>query len=201
MPDPWDPTYYDAEATAYDDKRGGRDRARRAADAVLTLAPVGGTCVDVAGGTGIVSAELAARGIDVLVVDRSVGMLGVAAARLPGRVLCADGTRLPLADAAVDLVTTIWLLHLVGSETADAIAAEAARVLRPGGRWVTSVDKDLSHRPTRRTDADEADRVAALAGGLGLSPAGTATFTGATVWDTAGGGDRQTFRLAAFERR
>ncbi len=67
--------YYDREATRYDESRGGVERARRAAEAVAALVPAPGRTLDVAGGTGIVSAELAAQGRDVLVVDLSVGML------------------------------------------------------------------------------------------------------------------------------
>jgi ubiquinone/menaquinone biosynthesis C-methylase UbiE len=88
--------YYDTEAPVYDETRGGTDRAEAAADAIDSLVPGTGTALDVAGGTGIVSAELAARGWTVLVADASVGMLGVAASRLPGRVLAADAAALPV---------------------------------------------------------------------------------------------------------
>lgn len=192
-----DATYYDAEASAYDESRGGSARAGAAADAVLELAPERGLCVDVAGGTGIVSERLAARGLDVLVVDRSTGMLRLASARLPGRVAAADATRLPFADGSVDLVTSIWLLHLIPDD-ADAVLGEAARILRPGGTYVTTVDKDLAHRSTRRTTADERGRVTAILAGLGLEPAGATSFVGETRWPTSGGADRQRFPVAAF---
>jgi ubiquinone/menaquinone biosynthesis C-methylase UbiE len=193
-----DPSYYDAEAPAYDESRGGSARARAAADAVLELAPARGVCLDVAGGTGIVSAELAARGLEVLVADRSTGMLQVAATRLPGRVLAADATRLPLPEGSVDLVTAVWLLHLIPGR-ADAVVAEAVRVLRPGGMFVTTVDKDLAHRSTRRNDADERERVTAVLDALGLRPAGVTSFRGDTRWPTAGDG-QQTFAVAAFRK-
>ncbi|HET7682288.1 MAG TPA: class I SAM-dependent methyltransferase, partial [Marmoricola sp.] len=127
------PGSYDAEAGVYDESRGGRDRARAAAAAVLALVPAGGTALDVAGGTGIVSAELADAGFEVVVADLSLGMLSVAATRLPGRTIAAAAERLPVRDACVDVVTTIWLLHLVPIAVADTVIAEAARVLRPGG--------------------------------------------------------------------
>jgi SAM-dependent methyltransferase len=164
---------------------------------VLELAPASGLCVDVAGGTGIVSERLAARGLEVIVADRSTGMLRVASTRLPGRVLAADATRLPLADGSVDLVTAIWLLHLVPAQ-ADAVLAEAARVLRPGGRFVTTVDKDLAHRSTRRNDADERERVTVVLDALGLCPAGVTSFVGETQWATAA--DGQVFALAGFRK-
>ena len=198
MPDPFRTEYYDAEAPAYDATRGGPARAAAAAVAVLSLVPRAGVCVDVAGGTGIVSAALAARGLDVLVVDRSTGMLGIAGGRLPGRVLAADADRLPFANGSVDLVTMIWLLHLVPGE-ADQIIAEAARVLRPSGSFVTTVDKDLAHGTTRRTDADERGRVGSVLAGFGLELTATTSFRGETRW-TRGDGGPQVFHVAAFRR-
>lgn len=192
-----DPSYYDAEAPAYDESRGGAARASAAADAVLEPAPARGLCVDIAGGTGIVSQQLVARGLDGVVADRSTGMLRLAAPRLPGRVLAADAVQLPLADGSVDLVTTIWLLHLI-PDHADAVIAEAARILRPGGTFVTSVDKDLAHGSTRRSNADERGRVTAVLVGLGLRPAGATSFVGQTRWSTAEQAERQTFAVAAF---
>jgi septum formation protein len=62
--------YYDAEAAVYDETRGGGDRARAAAAAVASLVSPPGRLLDVAGGTGSVSAELAALGWDVTVTDR-----------------------------------------------------------------------------------------------------------------------------------
>ncbi|MDQ6641289.1 MAG: class I SAM-dependent methyltransferase [Actinomycetota bacterium] len=192
-------SYYDAEAPAYDESRGGPARATAAADAVLELAPATGVCVDVAGGTGIVSEQLAVRGLDVVVVDRSTGMLRLAASRLSGRVLAADAGRLPFADGSIDLVTTIWLLHLIPRD-ADAVMAEAARILRPGGMFVTTVDKDLAHRATRRSDADEPARITRVLDGLGLRPAGATSFQGETRWSTPGRADRQVFGVAGFRK-
>jgi 2-polyprenyl-3-methyl-5-hydroxy-6-metoxy-1,4-benzoquinol methylase len=73
--------YYDREADVYDASRGGSQRAEAAADSVAGLVPAG-RLLDVAGGTGIVSEALAARGFDVLVADLSPGMLRLAAARV-----------------------------------------------------------------------------------------------------------------------
>jgi ubiquinone/menaquinone biosynthesis C-methylase UbiE len=41
------------------------------------------------------------------------------------------------------VVTAIWLLHLVGDPA--PILGEVARVLRAGGRFVTTVDKNAAH--------------------------------------------------------
>jgi ubiquinone/menaquinone biosynthesis C-methylase UbiE len=190
--------YYDQEAPRYDESRGGVVRARRAADAVAALVPTPGRTLDVGGGTGIVSAELAARGRDVLVVDVSIGMLRLAAQRLPGRAVAGCADRLPVAGACVDLVTAIWLLHLLPAGQADAVISEAARVLRPGGHFVTTVDKPLAHGH-EAAEADARDRVRAVAGRAGLTAVGGASFSGPSEWDSATDGD-PVFSVVAFRR-
>ncbi|MFJ3231784.1 methyltransferase domain-containing protein [Streptomyces sp. NPDC086787] len=184
---------YDREADAYDATRGGEPRAEAAAHAVLGLLPdTGRRLLDIACGTGSVTRRLAAArpGTRVTGVDLSPGMARMAAARLPGAVLLADSRRLPFADGTFDAVTSVWLLHLL-DRPADvgAVLAEVARVLRPGGVYVTTVDKAAAHdvgsdidavlvpRP-RRPAPDSAHRVTEHAAGHGLLPAGQASFPG-----------------------
>ncbi len=205
----WVPSYYDDVAGEYDESRGGVDRARAAVRSISTLvqppgpsavaATRGSRCLDVAGGTGIVSAELAAAGWSVSVLDRSAGMLAEAARRLPGRVLRADADRLPVRDASLDLVTIIWMLNLLDVATADAVLAETARVLRPGGRLVVTVDKELAHADTTTVRSDDDQRLGAVLADQGLTRAGAATFTAPSPWGSARAGD-PLFRLAAFRR-
>ena len=71
----------------------------------------------------------------------------------------------------------------------DAVVAEAARVLRPGGLLVTTVDKSLAHGTDRRAEADHRPRLDAVAGECGLRPAGGTTFSGRSRWGSATGGD------------
>lgn len=206
----WVPRYYDDVAGEYDESRGGVDRARAVVRAIGTLIEppglaAGGTatlrrhCLDVAVGTGIVSAELAAAGWTVAVLDRSAGMLAEAARRLPGRVLRADADRLPFRDGGLDLITIIWMLNLLTVETADAVLAEAARTLRPGGRLVVTVDKELAHAEATAVRSDDDSRLGPLLAGFGLTRAGSATFTAPSPWGSARDGD-PLFRLAAFRR-
>ena len=206
----WVPTYYDDVASSYDESRGGVERARAVVRAVGTLVrPPGPSvaaaasrrerCLDVAGGTGIVSAELAAAGWSVVVLDRSAGMLAEAAGRLPGRVLRADADRLPVRTASLDLVTIIWMLNLLDVATADAVLAETARVLRPGGRLVLTADKELAHASTTTVRSDDSERLGTVLPGWGLDPAGTATFSAPSPWGSARVGD-PLFRLAAYRR-
>jgi SAM-dependent methyltransferase len=77
----------------------------------------------------------------VVGVDQSAGMLGHALPRLDGHAVRGDATRLPFADGSVDAVTFMWLLHLVPDEVVGGAVAEAARILRPGGVLITTVDK------------------------------------------------------------
>ncbi|MEU6480098.1 class I SAM-dependent methyltransferase [Streptomyces sp. NPDC047017] len=184
---------YDEEAERYDDLRGGEDRAAAAAEAVLGLLPPGTRdLLDLGCGTGIVSRRLAAGlpGARVTGADRAPGMARRAAARLPGAVVLADGRRLPFPDGRFDAVTGVWLLHLAPSPAdARAVVAECVRTLRPGGVYVTTVDKAASHNVGSDIDAVLATRppspardaealVVRYATEHGLWPAGRARFTG-----------------------
>jgi ubiquinone/menaquinone biosynthesis C-methylase UbiE len=184
---------YDKEADAYDVSRGGELRAAAAADILLGMVPDrADRLLDVACGTGIVTRRLAeARpALRVTGADLTYGMARVAAGRLPRAIVLADGRRLPFPDRTFDAVTSVWLLHLL--ETADdvrAVVAECARLLRPGGVYVTTVDKAAAHdvgsdidavlapRP-RRPAQDAAGAVTAYAAAHGLLPAARARFRG-----------------------
>ncbi|MEE1762344.1 class I SAM-dependent methyltransferase [Streptomyces sp. SP18BB07] len=184
---------YDKEAGDYDALRGGEPRAEAAARAVLGLVPEGARrLLDIACGTGIVTRRLAAArpGARVTGVDLTYAMASRAAARLPGSVVIGDGRRLPFRDAEFDAVTSVWLLHLLGGpEDVRAVVGECARVLRPGGVYVTTVDKAASHNVGSDIDAvlaprprapamDPAGAVEKYAGEHGLRAAGQARFPG-----------------------
>ncbi|MFB7511722.1 class I SAM-dependent methyltransferase [Streptomyces sp. NPDC056144] len=180
---------YEAEAAHYDRTRGGVPRAEAAAQAVLRLVPASArTLLDLACGTGLVTERLTRPGLSVHGADAAQAMLRTAAARLPGRVVRADARRLPFPDASLDAVSAVWLLHLV--PFAPEIVAEAARVLRPGGVLIATVDKDAAHdvgsdidailRP-RRSAAVASDRSEAVtrhAAAHGLAPAPGTHFVG-----------------------
>lgn len=191
---------YDAEADGYDESRGGEARAAAAAEAIGSLLPSSRalTIVDVAGGTGIVAAALASGGRRVVVADLSSGMLSHAARRLPGLEVRATALSLPFRTASVDVVTCIWLLHLLGSrEAADAVLAEAARILRPGGRFVTTVDKGADRAAEGREATDRRDDVAAAAATYSLRAVGEAAFVG---HGQGRGGPDPVYTLLAFSK-
>jgi SAM-dependent methyltransferase len=189
---------YDREAARYDATRGGDARADAAAAAIETLLPPAGRngvrIADVGCGTGIVTVRLTRPGRAVTGIDRSAGMASVAARRLPGRIGLGNVTRLPLASGSVDVVTMVWLLHLLSPAASAAAVAEASRVLRPGGLLITTVGKnDAAYGPADDAAAiiapvrarfdhaqtDRLDRVLAVGGRHGLALAAQVTFVGA----------------------
>ncbi|MCS0599957.1 class I SAM-dependent methyltransferase [Streptomyces sp. LP11] len=184
---------YDKEAGRYDASRGGEARAAAATESLLALIPGTATrLLDIACGTGIVTRRLATArpGLRVTGADLTPAMVRMATARLPGAIVRADSRRLPFRTACADVVTTVWLLHLLDDPAdRDAVVAECARVLRPGGLYVTTVDKAAAHdvgsdvdavlapRP-RRPAADAAEQVVAHAARHGLQPSGRTSFRG-----------------------
>jgi demethylmenaquinone methyltransferase/2-methoxy-6-polyprenyl-1,4-benzoquinol methylase len=96
--------------------------------------------LDVATGTGMVAAELLARGdCTVVGIDQSAEMLAAARARFEGtpaaaRVELLEGQAeaLPFADESFDALTFTYLLRYVDDPAATV--RELARVVRPGGR-------------------------------------------------------------------
>ncbi|SCL23961.1 Methyltransferase domain-containing protein [Micromonospora inyonensis] len=95
-------------------------------------------------GCGAAAARwLATQGARPVALDLSAGMLRHAAqsadrsgVRVP--LVQADALALPFADAAFDTVCTAFGAIPFVADSA-AVMREAARVLRPGGRWVFSV--------------------------------------------------------------
>lgn len=110
------------------------------------LGPQARLVLDLGGGTGLAASALPGRCI--IVLDPSAAMLGHAS----GSRLLADGGRIPCPDAAFDAVLCCDVLH----HTADpaALLAEAARVLRRGGRLVVR-DFDPRRRRARLLLAGE----------------------------------------------
>lgn len=128
------PANYDGWADWYDANIG--PFAEAAGGELLDLLGSGpGRCLDLACGTGINLRRLTDAGWGVTGVDISDDQLRLARKRAPGgaEIVKADATALPFADGSFDAVASS-LLH---TDVVDfgAVCREAARVLRPGGRF------------------------------------------------------------------
>jgi SAM-dependent methyltransferase len=177
---------FDRVADRYDESRGGTARGERiAADVVPWLAP--GRVLEVGVGTGLVAAALRARGVAVYGLDLSPAMLRRAVDRIGPAVACADARALPIGSGTMDNVLFVAALHAIG-DVAGAVA-EAARVLRPGGRVVAVFgprQRDpaddvaqalmpLTELPGFRIDIEPA--LVAATSAVALEPVGTAWVT------------------------
>lgn len=117
----------------------GQDpRWRRALVRAVDPRP-GQRILDVATGTGMVARALADRGAEVVGLDQSEAMLGIARARLTGgapagsvTLVEGEAEHLPFADAEFDALSFTYLLRYVDDPTATM--RELARVVKPGGR-------------------------------------------------------------------
>ena len=128
------PRRYDALSSALS---FGQDPRWRRALVAAVAPPPGARVLDVATGTGMVTAELLARcDCTVVGIDQSAEMLAAARARFAGdeRVELIDGEaeRLPFADHSFDALTFTYLLRYVDDPAATI--RELARVVKPGGR-------------------------------------------------------------------
>ena len=122
----------------------GVDRGwRRRAIAALGLRP-GDRVLDLACGSGDLAAEASAAGARVVALDFSAGMLRAARARRLGCGLVrGDALALPLPTATLDAVVSGFALR--NFVDIGAAFAEAARVLRAGGRLaLLEVDRPAS---------------------------------------------------------
>ena len=155
--------------------------ARPAIGAVKELCPRGGTVLDVAAGTGILTGQLVRAGLDLRAVDPLDAMARQFRLSLPDvPIALGVAEALPVRDRTVDVVTVGQGFHWFD---ADAALAEAARVLRPGGvlallwnardegtPWVGELTDLVERRTGGRPYIDHRERpwsdVVAAAGGF-----------------------------------
>lgn len=115
---------------------------REAVRVAVELAAVSGgdRVLDIGTGTGAILRELARRGLQpasVLGVDRSAAMLRRVPPLPPDwRLQQASASRLPLADASIDVAFAGYLLHLLSERRRLAALREIRRVLTTQGRLV-----------------------------------------------------------------
>jgi arsenite methyltransferase len=138
------PPAFDARAAAQLERMYSSPQvlAQRAAFRAILAARPGETGVDVGCGLAHLSLELAAEvapGGRILAFDSSEHMVAEAAARVASAGLAdvvqvrqGDATALDLADGSVDFAVAAQVYSYVPA--VERAVAEAARVLRPGGR-------------------------------------------------------------------
>jgi len=102
--------------------------------------------LDVGCGPGYVSAAAAERGAKPIGLDFSAEMIAIAKKMFPRiEFRQGDAQNLPFANASFDrVVANFALLHLADPERA---CAEAARVLKPGGRFGFTTWAKISENP------------------------------------------------------
>ncbi len=148
--------WWDAAAPAYlaehGDDLGDVDflwcpEGLREGDAHLLGDVAGRRVLEIGCGSAPCARWLAAAGADVVALDLSAGMLARAAelnaaTGIAVPLLQADAGALPLAPASVDLACSAFGgLPFVAEP--GVVLAEVARVLRPGGRFVASVNHPM----------------------------------------------------------
>ena len=155
---------FDWVAERYDATRGGERRGRQFAGNLAALLDKDRLAVEIGVGTGLVALALKDLGFRICGVDVSELMLERAKARLGTVVVRADAQHLPFAADSVDQALSVWVLHVVG-DVSGALAG-IARVLRPGGRYLT-MDGHFF-------DKEDDDPIAAawrdISSGLGIPP-------------------------------
>jgi hypothetical protein len=93
----------------------------------------------------------------------------------------ADATAaLPIRTAGVDVVTAVWWLHMV--DDPRGVLREVSRILRPGGIFITTADKQAVDELTtgnpagRNWTGDTCGLLASAGQQVGLHLAGAAAF-------------------------
>ena len=156
------------------------EMTRQAVDGLLAAVNGGPgiKLLDVASGPGYVAAEAARRGLDVIGTDIAEDMLAEARRRFTGvQFETADAENLRYTDASFDAVTCAFgMLHFPRPGKA---AAEAYRVLRPGGRFAFSIWCGSTKAKVLTLIADAVQR---HADGSVTLPAGPGIFTLSDPW-------------------
>jgi ubiquinone/menaquinone biosynthesis C-methylase UbiE len=166
------------QAEHYDSLVG--EMTRQAVDGLLAAvsAQSGIKLLDVASGPGYVAAEAARRGLDVIGTDIAEDMVAEARRRFTGvQFEIADAEKLRYADSSFNAVTCAFgMLHFPRPGKA---AAEAYRILRPGGRFAFSVWCGPTKAKVLTLIAETVQR---HADGSVALPAGPGIFTLSDPW-------------------
>ncbi len=117
------------------------------------LSPTGGTMVEIGGGSGRISIPMRETFRTILSFDISEAMVRRAMRRRdeltprPTNVhyFVADAENVPIRASIADVAIFSGILHHVGAP--DQVITEAARILRPGGRFIGMENNRTVFRP------------------------------------------------------
>jgi SAM-dependent methyltransferase len=133
-------TFYDDHPFDWFESYQGEDR-RKVISAllleVIDALPQGALVLDVGCGPGRVLSYLGFRGVNCVGLDRSANSISLIVSRykLPGAV--ADNLRLPIRDAAADVVITDGVLHHTDDPRRGF--SEDCRIVKPSGKLYLAV--------------------------------------------------------------
>ena len=132
--------FFDAVGPEWDALRKVFNDDTLRARAIGRLVAPGMKVADIGTGTGILAAELARLGLDVIGIDHSARMLDAARSKLDALALPRGGSvelrrgdadRIPIDDAAMDAALAHMVLHYAPSP--GDVVRDMARIVRPGG--------------------------------------------------------------------
>jgi SAM-dependent methyltransferase len=133
-------TFYDDHPFDWFESYQGEDRRKVISSLLLEVIdalPESALVLDIGCGPGRVLSYLGFRGVNCIGLDRSANSISIIVSRhkLPGAV--ADNLRLPICDAAADVVISDGVLH----HTGDPLRAfsENCRIVTPGGKLYLAV--------------------------------------------------------------
>jgi demethylmenaquinone methyltransferase/2-methoxy-6-polyprenyl-1,4-benzoquinol methylase len=166
---------------------------RRRTVAALGLAP-GSLVLDLACGTGDLTAMAERQGYRTVGADLSWGMLTANATDRPR--FQADASALPLADGSIDGIVCGYALR--NFTDLEACLAEAARVLRPGGRVAVLEVAAPTRGLLRVGHRGWFEKVVPVVGGILSDGAAYRYLPRSTVYLPDEAGLRARFRQAGF---